>query len=97
MLFSLSYFKKDFTVISINYVKRSSKIFGNSFLKNGILEFLSQARIVYNIDSIFEMILQTTIRFIIMIHNLISKYDFYENRYYDVWRKISKIVIYVLQ
>ena len=35
--------------ISVNYfiVKRSSKIFENSFLKNGMLEFLSEAFTIF--------------------------------------------------
>ena len=49
-----------------NFNLRSSKIYENSFLKNGIIEFLSKALIVYN-------------------------------RNYEFSRKITKIVIKILQ
>ena len=58
------------------------KIFRNSFLKNGILEFRSQALI-------FMAATQMPIRFVI------KKYDFYKNRYYEFSGKNKKGVLTV--
>ena len=57
------------------------KIFENSFLKNGILEFWSEAPIV----SILTHSSNDN-----YVNNL---YDFYENLYYELSRKITKISV----
>ena len=64
-------------------VKRYSKIFENSFLKKGILEFWLKVR------SFFLILFQWQ-------YCSLSKNDLYVNRHYEFSRRTTKIVIRVL-